>query len=280
MMELDADSLRPLLKYRVNDTHKGSYGHLLIVAGSAHMPGAALLATAASLRSGCGLVTLHSSRSTCMAAVQVCSSAMLSFDTGDCFSTLPASLDRYGVIAVGPGLGRDPRTAAALEKMLLAAREAGKPMLLDADALNLISADRRLFDLIPPSSVLTPHPGELRRLAGGPYDDGIITGICRRTFSVLVAKGWHTRIYTSEGCEYVNLSGNPGMAKGGSGDVLAGLVGGLMARGYAAVEAAALGVWLHGRAGDMLSARCTTEAYSSRDLVDALPEAFRELYSI
>ncbi|MBO4757849.1 MAG: NAD(P)H-hydrate dehydratase, partial [Bacteroidales bacterium] len=130
----------------------------------------------------------------------------------------------------------------------------------------------------PAGSVLTPHLGELRRLVPQPTEEAIRAFSCR-TGSVIVVKGYQSRVYTPEGECFVNTTGNPGMAKGGSGDVLTGLVGGLLARGYSAQDAACLGVWIHGYAGDCLTRERTTEAYSSRDLIDRLYEGFLKLSS-
>lgn len=279
-IELNPAALRPRLFSRRNDSHKGDYGHLLIVAGCETMPGAAVLATGGALKSGCGLVTLHSTLRALQAAVNQFPSAMLSEDPGRCFSAIPLPLSRYSVLAVGPGLGQAPVTAAALADLMSDAREAGIPMVLDADALNLIAAAPGLRDLIPEGSILTPHLGELRRLIPDLTDENLderAGELSARTGAVLVGKGYRSRIYTPDGGLLVNTTGNPGMAKGGSGDVLTGLVGGLMARGYSSVDAASLGVWIHGYAGDALSARCTQEAYNSRDLIEELWAGFARL---
>lgn len=274
---IDEAYLRPRLLHRTNESHKGDYGHLLIVAGCRRMPGAAVLATGAALRSGCGLVTLHSTERALQGAVVNFPSAMLSEDPGSCFSVLPQGISRYAAIAAGPGLGKEASTGKTLLKLMEAARMETIPMVLDADALNILSEISDWPALVPKGSVLTPHLGEFRRLfPQGDEDD--IPAFCARTESVLVLKGYHTRVFTPSGERLVNTTGNPGMAKGGSGDVLTGLVGGLMARGYCAGDAAALGVWIHGFAGDVLTAASTAEAYDSRDLIGTLQEGFKVLY--
>ena len=280
MTNIDPAFLRPLLKTRPDDSHKGQYGHLLLVSGCQTMPGAAVLATGAALHSGCGLVTLHSTAYAVQATVDSCPSAMFSLDPGTCFSRIPEGLMRFGAIAVGPGLGLAEATAKAFGKLLARAQEEDIPMVLDADALGLLSQNPKLQDEIPAGSVMTPHEGELMRLISWDSPEAreeAIFALCRRTGCVLVSKGFHTRIYTPSGERFVNTTGNAGMAKGGSGDVLTGLLGGLIARGYNAIEAAALAVWIHGFAGDALTERCTAEAYSSRDLVDALYLGFKAL---
>lgn len=274
------DFLAGRLLGRENRSSKRDYGHLLLVCGCRTMPGAALLSCGAALKSGCGLVTLHTVENAAAAAVVAYPSAMLSIDQGDCFTKLPDKLEKYTAIGVGPGLGRDERTVDALNSLLLSADSLGISMLLDADALNIIAAHPDLKSMIPAGSVMTPHLGELRRLVSWDNDEGkddAIFDLCLRTGCVVVSKGFHTEVYTPDGEKYENTTGNPGMAKGGSGDVLTGLVSGLMARGYCALDAALLGVWLHGYAGDRLTERFTAEAYSSRDLIDELYSGFQKL---
>ena len=276
MIRIDPAFLKPFLLGRENDSHKGDYGHLLIVAGCQRMPGAAVLATGAALRSGCGLVTLHSTERALQAAVNNCPSAMLSEDPGEAFSRLPASLDKYDAIAVGPGLGRAPETKEALLALLAYAKERDVPVVADADALNILSELPNWKALLPGHCVLTPHLGELGRLL--PFtDETELAPFCSSAGCTLVRKGFLTSVFTPDGACLVNTTGNPGLAKGGSGDVLTGLVGGLLARGYAPVQAAALGVWIHGFAGDRLTCERTAEAWSSSDLVDRLYLGFKEL---
>ena len=274
--QIDPSYLRPRLLHRENASHKGDYGHLLIVAGCNTMPGAAVLATGAALVSGCGLVTVHSTERALQAIVNNYPSAMLSEDPRPQFSRVPASLERYSAIAVGPGLGKDEMSRLALKDLL----KAGIPMVVDADALNLIAENPKMMGLIPKGSVMTPHIGELRRLV--PFEKGHEEEAARelalKSGCVVVLKGFHTRIIDPDGKTLVNTTGNPGMAKGGSGDVLTGLIGGLMARGYDAIDAAALGVWVHGFAGDCLTEDRTAEAYSSRVLIDRIPAGFKALY--
>ena len=280
MTWIDPAYLRPRLLRRPEESHKGDYGHLLIVAGCQTMPGAAVLATAAAVRSGCGLVTLHSTSRALQAVVGRCPSAMLSEEPGEAFSRIPVPMDRYSAIAVGPGLGRRPETEDALLMLLNVAKSRRMPVVIDADALNILSEVPDWQDCLPMGAVLTPHLGELRRLLPG--EDGElesrVQALCADASCTLVMKGFHTKIFTPDGNCLVNTTGNPGLAKGGSGDVLTGLLGGLLARGYASADAAALAVWLNGRAGDLLTEERTAEAYASMDLVDYLYRGFQELY--
>ena len=190
------------------------------------------------------------------------------------------SVSKYDAIAVGPGISQAPVTVSALSDLMENASQAGMPMVLDTDALNIIAATPELFPLIPSGSILTPHLGELRRLMPDVTPDNqpdLVSALSARTGSVVIVKGYRSRIYTLDGNIFINTTGNPGMAKGGSGDVLTGLVGGLLARGYNAVDATCLGTWIHGYAGDVLTEECTAEAYSSRDLIERLWTGFARL---
>ena len=281
MISLTPEYLRPKLLHRERNSHKHDYGRLLIIAGCETMPGAAVLATGGALQSGCGLVRLHSTARALQAVVNCYPSAMLSEEYDDFFHTVPEKLERYNTIAIGPGLGWSPGTLNSFMDLLAEARSKHIPMVLDADALNILSVLSDWTELIPAGSVLTPHKGELKRLLPSKSDEERETlawELCAETNCCVVMKGYHSRVFTPNGTCYVNTTGGPGMAKGGSGDVLTGLIGGLMARGYSAEDAATLGVWLHGYAGDVLSAERTEEAFSSRDLIDKLYCGFQELY--
>lgn len=251
-------------------SHKGNYGHVLLVCGNTRMMGAAILSVSAALRSGCGLVTAHIPSSG-MCAMNIANpSAMVSPDPADCFSVLPEKMERYTSVCAGCGMGTDKRSAEALAGLM----SFGKPMVLDADALNIISENRQMLALLPEGSVLTPHPGELRRLVGGWRSAreriGKAIAFASRYGVVLLIKGAYTMTVTPEGYVYVNSTGSPAMAKGGCGDILAGYIAGLMARGYNAVEAAVLGVYRHGLAGDRAAARYGVESVNSSDIVDCL----------
>ena len=281
MTDITPEYLRPRLLGRENDSHKHDYGRLLVVAGCETMPGAALLATGAALRSGCGLVTLHSTTRTLLAAAVKYPAAILSEDPGSHFSTLPEKLERYSAIAVGPGLGVSPGIINALMDLLGEACDLRIPAVLDADALNMLAILADWHELIPPGSILTPHKGELKRLLPCRNDaerESLAWELCAETGCHIVMKGYRSRIFSPGGECLVNTTGNPGMAKGGSGDVLTGLIGGLLARGYSACDAAALGVWIHGYAGDALTKDNTAEAYDSQDLISHLRDGFCRLY--
>ena len=265
---------------RENTSHKGDYGHALLICGCDSMPGAASLATAAALKSGCGLVTLHSSASVCQISAVANPSAMLSIDDGPCFSRPEFNLNRYNAVGVGPGLGKNPMSQTALENLMERCRKSNIPMVLDADALNII-AENKWINKVPKGSVLTPHDGELSRLISWVDQKEKIRQtqeLANETCSVIVSKGFHTKVYLPFGGKpYENTTGNPGMAKGGSGDVLTGLVAGLLARGYAIEIASMMGVWIHGYAGDCCTRDFGMEAYNSKDLIDCLWMGFKAL---
>jgi len=282
MINVTKEILKSYLPTRENDSHKGNYGHALLICGCKTMPGAASLATGAALQSGCGLVTLHSTENATTAAMVNYPSAMLSIDLQDCFSGFDRPLSKYSSIGIGPGLGQDEKTVKALKEILIGAKQASIPMVIDADALNIISANPDFLDLIPDNSILTPHIGELKRLVGdwdaiGERDEKILL-LCRRINGIIVCKGFRTKVFLSDGTVFENTTGNPGMAKGGSGDVLTGLCTGLLARCSYSVGAALLAVWIHGYAGDYLSEERTPEAYSSKDMIDVLWRGFKELF--
>ena len=282
MQTITPEYLRPRLLHRRYDSHKGDYGHLLVVAGCETMPGAAVLATGAALKSGCGLVTLHSTPRALQAAANNFPSAILSEDREKYLSTPPEDFGKYSAVAAGPGLGIKENPGLRFSEVLRRARNEAIPMVLDADAITWLSQIPERWSLIPEGSVLTPHLGELRRLLGEDNEGALeskVKEFCKQTRSVLVWKGYHTRVFTPDGECRQNTSGGPGLAKGGSGDVLTGLIGGLLARGYSPEDAAALGVWIHGYAADMLTANKTAEAFNSRDLIDSLYCGFYKLYN-
>lgn len=287
---VDAAYVPTLLRPRGEFDHKGTHGHALVIAGSAEYMGAAILCTGAALRSGCGLVSAHIPAAGRTAMLISHPAAIISADEAPVFSSLPADLGKYSAVAVGPGIGRSEAAAAALEKLLacLPQHPGIRTAVLDADALNIISERPEMLAMIPEGSVLTPHVGELSRLlraagsrglledvapAGAPWHDdlhkvALVRQLCARLKSVIVLKGAHTMVCSPDGRCFFNMSGNPGMAKGGSGDVLTGLVAGLAARGYDSLSAAILGVWFHGLAGDAAASLRGMEAMNAEDILE------------
>jgi hydroxyethylthiazole kinase-like uncharacterized protein yjeF len=285
---LVGEELGDLLPPREPGTHKGDYGHALIVAGSPGKGGAAILAARAAVRAGAGLVTAAVPEPV-LPVVDLGSveSMTLPLPAGGSGQIAAAAADRVleaargkSVLAMGPGLGQEEETAETIRRI---AREVPLPLLLDADGINAFAG--RAADLAGRSveTVLTPHPGELGRLLGvaaaGVQEDRI--ALARRaaaeTEAVVVLKGHRTLVATPAGEVHVNPTGNPGMASGGTGDVLTGLIAGLLAQGLTALDAARLGVYLHGLAGDLAAAEMGEVGLTAGDLVDFLPAAFQEL---
>lgn len=270
---------------RKTDGHKGDFGKLLVVGGAVGYTGAPYLTASAAVRSGCGLVYLGVPEGIWEIETVRCVSAM-PFPLADrrgrlSRRALPAILDRLkdcDVLALGPGLGRDEETARLVQSLL---RETEKPVVLDADGINALEGHIDSLDARQGRvTILTPHDGEFARL-GGDLSGGDRVGAARSFAEahgcILVLKGHRTVTAVPSGNALVNTNGNSGLAKGGSGDVLTGLIASLLAQGAAPVQAAAGGVWLHGRAGDLAAERLTAYCMTPEDVISHLPEAFREL---
>jgi len=270
-------SIRKLLRVRNKFDHKGTFGHALLVAGSHGKMGAAVLCGGAVKRSGAGLLTIYSPACGYEILQTSIPEAMVLTDSKKDFISDGPDLEKYTVVGIGPGLGQDEETARAVGKIL----QGGKPCVIDADALNLISSHRELLHLIPAGSILTPHPKEFERLVGKWKDEferlERQIELAIKIKSVVLVKGAYTSIATPEGKVYFNSTGNPGMATGGTGDVLTGILTGILAQGYTAAEAAILGVYLHGSAGDLAFLETGPESLIASDLVKFLPNAFRQL---
>jgi NAD(P)H-hydrate epimerase len=256
--------------------HKGMFGHALLIAGSKGKMGAAVLGAKACLRSGVGLLTAHipqRGETTFQTAVP---EAMLSFDDDADFVSVLPDITAYNAIAIGPGLSTQTSSVIILKELLESAR---KPLLLDADALNILALNPELIPLLPPSSILTPHPKEFDRLFGAcecGYERIRKAQIKAMELTVcIVLKGAYTAICTPEGNVYFNTTGNPGMATAGSGDVLTGVILGLLAQGYEPEMSAVMGVYLHGLAGDLAVASASEESLIAGDIIQMLGKAFR-----
>jgi NAD(P)H-hydrate epimerase len=268
---IDKILIDSLKKERLKFGYKNVYGHALLICGSTGMIGAAILATGAALRSGCGLVSVHVPFNERTALHTKFPSAILSFDKSGNFSEMPKDLSKYNAIGTGCGLGTHPDTMKVFEILL---KSSEIPLVIDADALNLLAMNSRLLRYIPENSVLTPHLGELKRLTGEWDCEESklrkIMNLSSETKSIIAVKGAHTAVCLPDGKVYFNSTGNSGMAKGGSGDVLTGLITGLLARGYNSFEASVLGVYFHGIAGDKACEKYGRESMNSLDLLEFL----------
>jgi hydroxyethylthiazole kinase-like uncharacterized protein yjeF len=270
---VDEEEIYSLIKPRKKFSHKGSYGKALILAGSLGMMGAAVLSGKACYRVGTGLVKFHTPK----CGVQILQSglpeAILSADPEENFiSTLP-DLSSFNAIAAGPGWYEGPEAAKVLSELFKSTRV---PLVLDAGALNVLSKNKGLLKLLPANSILTPHPGEFKRLAGDFSDDyARLDGL--RKFSetyncIVVLKGANSMVALPDGYVSFNSTGNPGMATAGSGDVLTGIIAGLLAQGYEPPVAAKLGVYIHGFAGDIAAARSGMASLIAEDIIDGIKE--------
>jgi NAD(P)H-hydrate epimerase len=265
------DAIRP----RRTFSHKGLFGHALLIAGGKGKMGAAVLAAGACMRSGVGRLTVHLPQRGETVLQTAVPEAMLSLDeNADFVSSLPG-IENHEAIGIGPGLGTHDISAGVLETLL---KTATKPLVLDADALNILAADKSRMQLLPPRTILTPHPREFDRLFGESADSyerlhRAMSMAAKHTLYI-VLKGAYTAVCTPEGHACFNSTGNAGMATAGSGDVLTGLILGLLAQGYTPETAAVTGVYLHGLAGDIVAADLSAESLIAGDLVRALGKAF------
>ncbi len=270
--------MAPLLKLRPKFSHKGTYGHALLVAGGYGKMGAAILAAHACLRSGTGLLHVHVPKVGYPILQTALPEAMISIDRNDYhFSEVP-DLGAYNVIGIGPGLGKESQSQTAMKLLIQAYR---RPMVIDADALGILAENKTWLSFLPPNSILTPHPKEFERLAGTWKDDfekmELARSFSKKFQVILVLKGAHTSICLPDGRCYFNSTGNPGMATAGSGDVLTGIITGLLAQNYSPVHAALLGVFLHGLAGDIAAKKLSEPSLIAGDIIQYLGSAFRKL---
>lgn len=274
------DEARLLLRKRERFSNKGTFGHALLLAGSYGKIGAAVLAARACLRSGVGLLTVQTPRCGYPIMQTALPEAMCQPDSHEYVlsgttaerpeAAGPAPGD-YSVVGIGPGIGQAPETLTMLGNLLTGV---GKPMVIDADALNLLAANRYLLGKLPGHSILTPHPKEFERLTQAWENDyqklDLLRDFARSYGVVVVLKGAHTAIATPDGDVHFNATGNPGLSTGGTGDVLTGMLTALLAQGYDPVEAAVLGVYMHGLAGDRVAQQRGQIGMTASDVIEAL----------
>lgn len=268
---VDIKYVKPLLHKREADSHKGTYGHALLIAGSTGKTGAALLASEACLRSGVGLLTTHLPKQAMLTLQVYLPEAMISPDKSDNYFSQVPDLKPYNAIGVGPGLGKAEETVNALKHLI---QEAKVPMVLDADALNIISENKELLPILPENTILTPHVKEFERLFGECKDKQqrieLQRDMAQKYKIIIVLKGAGTTTMLHDGRCFVNTTGNPGMATAGSGDVLTGIILSLLAQRYTPEESAIIGVFMHGRAGDEAAEKLGMESMIAGDIVKSL----------
>ncbi|HEY0655216.1 MAG TPA: NAD(P)H-hydrate dehydratase [Chryseosolibacter sp.] len=269
---------RRILRPRKKFDHKGTYGHALIIAGSYGKMGAAVLSTRAALRAGAGLVSAHVPGCGYNIIQSSVPEAMVSVDTADNHFSNVEDLEKFSTIGIGPGLGKGNETVKGVKKIF---ERYQKPVVIDADALNIIAEHPEIRKIIPVGSILTPHPKEFERLVG-PWSNDFerlekLKRLSAETKSIIILKGAFTTIAEPDGNIYFNSTGNPGMATGGTGDVLTGVLTGLMAQFYSSVKAAILGTFLHGLAGDLAAVDKGKDSLIASDLIENLPGAFKAI---
>lgn len=258
--------------------YKGTYGHALIMAGSYGKMGAAVLATKSCLKSGAGLVTAHLPNSGNDIMQISVPEVMTWTDYQSDFLSELKETGSFSSIGIGPGIGKKQETQHLLHSLLKTYK---KPMVLDADALNILSENKEWLKLIPKGSIITPHLGEWKRLAGtskGDYGQLRSAMLFAQDYQVIVIlKGARTAVVCPNGEVFFNTSGNPGMGTAGSGDVLTGVLTGLLAQGYKSIQAAILGVYVHGLAGDIALKKGCRESVTAGEIIDCLGKAFQKL---
>lgn len=276
--KVETETVKKIYKPRNRFTHKGNFGHALLVAGAFGKVGAAVLATKACIRSGAGLTTAFVPLAGYeIMQIAVPEAMVITDDESEstAIHSLPDDIDRFSAVGLGPGLGTKECTIQAITFIT---RRFRKPMVIDADGLNCIALKPELIDQLPAHSIITPHPKEFDRLFGEHQNDFDRIEKARQIASakklIVMVKSHHTAIALPDGRLYFNATGNAGLAKGGSGDVLTGVLTALLAQQYTPEEAAILGCYVHGAAADLAVKHIAIESLIARDVINHLPQAF------
>ena len=276
MMTLN--DVRQWIKPRAKHAHKGTFGRGLLIAGSEGMAGASILSAKGALRSGIGLLTVHLPYYNNVIVQTAVPEAMTEMDVHNTHFAGATDTEEYQAVAIGPGLGHARDTELAVLDQI---SSTNVPMVIDADALNILGANRNYLTKLPKGSILTPHPKEMERLVGkcsNSYERiQRASELAAKANVYIVLKGAYTAIIQPDGEIVFNTTGNPGMATGGSGDVLTGILLALLAQGYESGLAASLGVFLHGMAGDIAAERQGEVAMTASDIIDSLPQAWKTI---
>lgn len=269
-------------KPRGKFSHKGNYGHALVIGGSLGKIGANILTTKAIMKSGAGLVTSYVPK--CGYEILQISfpEAMTMTDFSEDKITSFPKIDKFNAIAIGPGMGTDEKTLVAFEQFLNESNLKEKSLVLDADAINLLAQNQNLLSKLPENTILTPHEIELKRLIGEWKDDyeriEKTTEFAQKHKLIIISKSAHTAIFSADGEVYFNSTGNPGMATAGSGDVLTGIITAQIAKEFEELDAALFGVFLHGLAGNLAKEQLGEESLIASDLINYIPVAYKQLF--
>jgi ADP-dependent NAD(P)H-hydrate dehydratase / NAD(P)H-hydrate epimerase len=278
MQTINKKLIQSIYKPRTKEVHKGTFGHALIVAGSRGKMGAAVLATKACMRSGAGLVTAFIPK--CGYAILQTSipEAMVLESTSENHLSGKNDVNEFSVAGMGCGIGNHKQTTELLKHILSICKV---PLVLDADALNILSENKTWLKKLPKNSILTPHPKEFERLFGKTKNRQEAIQLqqqkAKELKCIIVLKGASTTIATPKNV-FKNTTGNSGMASAGMGDVLTGIITGIVAQGYTTEQAAIMGVYLHGLAGDLAVEKLSQEGLIASDVIDHLPLTFREMF--
>lgn len=270
--------IKSIIKNRNKFSNKGNFGRILNIAGSYGMAGAAILSSKASLRMGAGLVFCRTTKEI-NDIIQISSPETIvkPYENDLFYDNL--DLDKYNAICVGPGLGTNKTKESELKKLLL---KRPKNLLIDADALNLISKNKNLLDIIPQNSIITPHPGEFSRLTEKKYETGYerlqdAISFAKTHKIYIVLKGYYTATITPEGICYFNPTGNSGMSTAGSGDVLSGIIASLLGQGYSSLKACILGTYIHGYSADLALKDESQESLIASDIIKYIGKSYNKL---
>lgn len=278
ILQEEAD-VRPLLRHRDPFAHKGAMGNALVIAGSYGMSGAAILASRACLRSGAGKVTVHTPKKNYAVMQVAVPEAVMQMDRDEAIFSEPVDTDSFDALAIGPGIGRQETTAIAMIAQL---RRTQCHIVADADALNILANHRAWMQQLPKGIILTPHAAEMDRLSGNTSNGCFerlanASRLAERIQGYVILKGHYSALCLPDGKVVFNSTGNAGMATAGSGDVLTGIICGLLARGYEPGEACRLGMYLHGLSGDIAAKELGEESLTASDIISFLPRAFNRL---
>jgi len=272
MKKLTKSIATSLLKPRAANTHKGSFGHSLIIAGSKGKMGAAVIAAKSCLRSGTGLLTVNIPQKERIILQTTIPEAMLVMREDK-----ELDIAKFSAIAIGPGIGITPNNKSLLSQIIT---KSTQPILLDADALNIIASNKKILSLLKEGTIITPHPKEFDRLFGEHQNqnDRIKTAIIKaKEYNIVIVLKDHYTTIANATETYTNTTGNAGLAKGGSGDALTGIITAFLAQGYNPFDAAKLGVYIHGLAADIALDNQCMESMLITDVIDCLGKAFKQI---
>jgi NAD(P)H-hydrate epimerase len=273
---IDDEVVKNIFRIRNDFSHKGTYGKATIVGGSYGKIGAVVLATKSALKTGAGLTFTLAPK--CGYETLQTSNPEAMFIEGGIDFVNNFQVDEKTIYGIGPGLGTNEETAKSFLKFL---KEYSKPLILDADALNIISQDKKNLKLIPEKSIITPHPKEFERLFGATKNSferlELAKSKAKELKIYIVLKDHHTQVVTPEGKVFYNITGNSGLAKGGSGDILTGILTSFLAQNYSEEDSALLGVWFHGKAAEFASEKHSKESMLPTDVINEFGDVFKEL---